>query len=84
MPNITPKGGKKNRKLGRNLEKCRRYRLENRREKNKARKMAKNLRRQERATCKRQKRLRLQNPSLCKQRGKQGRANSGDPVKEDL
>ena len=35
------KGGKKNRKYGRNLVKCAQYRSEGRREKNKARKLAK-------------------------------------------
>lgn len=35
------KGSKKGRKIGRNKVKCERYRLENRREKNKARRAAK-------------------------------------------
>ncbi len=39
-------GGSK--KIGRNKLKCQRYRLENRREKNKARRVAKEARRQER------------------------------------
>lgn len=37
------KGSKKGRKIGRNKIKCERYRLEGRREKNKARKAAKKL-----------------------------------------
>lgn len=39
------KGSKKGRKIGRNKVKCERYRLEGRREKNKARKAAKRLKR---------------------------------------
>ena len=38
-------GGKTNRKLGRNEVKCKRYRAENRREKNKIRKIRKHLKR---------------------------------------
>ncbi len=37
------KGSKKGRKIGRNKVKCERYRLENRREKNKIKKAAKRL-----------------------------------------
>ena len=41
--NKKAKGSKKGRKIGRNKIKCERYRLEDRREKNKARKAAKRL-----------------------------------------
>jgi hypothetical protein len=41
-----PKGGKKNRKFGRNKKWCERYRAEGRREKNKAKKAARIARRQ--------------------------------------
>lgn len=44
------KGGKKNRKFGRNKASCERYRKEGRREKNKARKQARHQRRMARQT----------------------------------
>ena len=46
MASITPKGGKKNRKHGRNKVSCARYRVENREAKNKARNVAREQRRQ--------------------------------------
>ncbi len=48
MSNKTRKGGKKNRKWGRNKVSCERYRREDRRAKNKARKQAKHAKRVER------------------------------------
>jgi hypothetical protein len=45
MRNKARKGGKKNRKWGRNKVKCERYRREGRREKNKARKAARHEKR---------------------------------------
>lgn len=47
------KGGKKNRKYGRNLKKCAQYRSEGRREKNKARKAKKIAHIQEKREAKR-------------------------------
>jgi hypothetical protein len=41
MAKQTAKGSKKGRKIGRDTEKCKKYRAEGRREKNKARKAAK-------------------------------------------
>jgi hypothetical protein len=41
--------GKKGRKIGRNLAKCQRYKVEGRRERNKARKIAKQKRKEEKS-----------------------------------
>lgn len=47
------KAGKKNRKHGRNLKECQRYRAENRFEKNKALRMARHIRRMAKKAAKR-------------------------------
>ena len=55
MPEKISRKSGGSRKIGRNIKKCARYRLENRREKNKKRKMEKRKRKYERNRKKREK-----------------------------